>query len=52
MTDETIRVDKCDATASEMLDFETDNTETWTKEETSIYGTKRTVKYVKTCDCI
>ena len=52
MTDETIRVDKCDATDSEILDFEADNTETWTDTETSIYGTIRTVRYEKTCDCL
>ena len=52
MSDETIKVERCDVTASEILDFETDNTDTWTEEETSIYGTKRIVKYVKTCDCI
>jgi hypothetical protein len=52
ITDETIRVDKCDATASEILDFEVDNTETWTDTETSIYGTIRTVRYEKTCDCL
>jgi hypothetical protein len=52
MTDETIRVDKCDATASEILDFEVDNTETWTETETGIYGTIRTVRYEKTCDCL
>jgi len=52
MTDETIKVEKCDVTASEILDFEVDNTETWTDTETSIYGTIRTVRYEKTCDCL
>jgi hypothetical protein len=52
MTDETIKFDKCDATASEILDFETDNTETWTEIETTPIGTQRTVKYEKTCDCL
>lgn len=51
MTDETIKFDKCDATASDILTFETDNTETWTEKETTIYGTERTVKYEKTCNC-
>ena len=52
MTDETIKVEKCDVTASEILDFKVDNTETWTDTETSIYGTIRTVRYEKTCDCL
>ena len=33
MTDQTIKVEKCDVTASEILTFEMDNTETWTEEE-------------------
>lgn len=52
MTDETIKFEKCDVTASEILDFETDNTETWSDTETSIYGTIRPVRYEKTCDCM
>lgn len=51
ITNETIKFDKCDATASDILTFETENTETWTETETTIYGTERTVKYEKTCNC-
>lgn len=51
MTDETIKFDKCDVTASDILTFETENTKIWTEKETTMYGTERTVKYEKTCTC-
>lgn len=52
ISDTTIEVQKCDVTASDILEYESENTKTWTQNETAPVGTHYTARYEQTCNCI